>query len=261
MHRFRRIGRVAVLGMLGVVGLITQANAARDAIREFPTGEKCPVHFGPVANNDPLVFTAAGATAKLTFLTCSDRGTTENFANFDAEATNLNISLDRVMVVERTVFDNNRLLYPTDFVANSQLALDYGIAVQYPPGPNGVCYNTTQVQTVFDHDSVGHFTKAMPFYDDFEGQPQAWELVNASIDVEGLDADRPGRIPPSTRSKSLILAREGPDQYSGTCSSASIRVNNLIKTRQYVVDFSWFIQPAPNTEFDQRSPRVTVALQ
>lgn len=243
MDRFRRIGRVAVMGIVGVIALITQADAARDAIREFPQGYKCPVHLGKVQGPDPFTFEGTGPTAKLTFVACPDRG-----------GNDANVSIDHLVVVEKTVFneDTNRLSYPDG--VSQKYGTGFGIALRYDDFPNyPVCYGFNDdsspyhiVDSVFDRKASVAFTRRVPFLDEFETQRPGWRLHNSSIANEDQDHD------PNTSSGSLLVARKG----TGTCSTSSVRIRNLVKTREYVVDFSWYV-----SDYDNTSPLVTLIVQ
>ncbi len=248
MLRFRRIGRVAALGMLVFVALITQANAARDAIREFPHTRKCPATFAaidPGGQYDPrtLTFEATSRSATLTFLACSDR-----------LGNDVNLSLDHVMVVEKTLFDAKRLNYPDD------VPEDYGVALWEDVGLlEPVCYGNEKVTSVFDRSAATPFSRAWPFYDDFEGPtPLPWKLTNCEIGPEVKDEVHLNVIPNDTQSRSLLLTRAGEN----TCASASIRIHHLVKTRKYVVDFSWFVSGGdfPSPGFSNSGPLVSVCV-
>lgn len=229
MHRFRRIGRVVALVVLGFAALMTQASA-RDATRDFPNFRTCPA-------NEPLqpklVFVATAATAKLTFTACN-------------ESNDVTIVLDHVMVVEKTVFNANFLSYPDD-----PALVNYGIGLLDGDPPHPACYigDAPYLTSVFDRSSATPNTKRWPFYDKFDGPDQAWEL---SVNSTRLPWDSPGEQD-VTPSRALILTQQG----NHNCETARITVGNLIKTRSYVVDFTWFV----GGDFGQAVPVMSVTLE
>jgi hypothetical protein len=216
----------AVVGIL-VAGVALDASA-RDATRDFPKFAKCPVHSdallpgGDALNS--LVFQASTPTADLTFLSCDDRA-------FAFES--INLSIDDLVVIEKNLFNANRLAYP------GEVPDSYKIAKTTIGDSAPVCYQGNPVATVLDRSVLHRARKSfVPLFEDFEADCRDWTLINASIGKDPKDGD--GFNPP-TSSRALILARSERNADRGTsCSSASIKLRNLVKGREYVIDFSWF---------------------
>lgn len=226
MSPFERVSAVAAMVGILVAGVAIDAGA-RDAKRDFPKFAKCPVHLGALlpggAGLNSLLFKASTATANLTFLSCDDRA-------FASES--INLSIDDLVVIEKEMFNANRLDYP------DQVPDSYKIAktnVDTLP----VCYQDNPVATVLDRSVLHRARKSLvPLFEDFESDCRDWTLINASVGKDPKDGDL---YNPPTSSRSLILARAERNADRGTsCSSASIKLRNLVKDREYVIDFSWF---------------------
>lgn len=222
-----RVRAVAAAVGFVVVGFGVDA-IARDTKRDFPKFAKCPVHSDALlpagAGVNSLVFKASTPTADLTFLSCDDRA-------FASES--INLSIDDLVVIEKALFNANRLAYP-DQVPDSYKIAKTTIADDLP-----VCYQGDQVATVLNRSVLDRARKSfVPLFEDFEGDCRDWTLINASLGNDPKDGDL---FDPPTASRSLILARSDRNAARGTsCSSASIKLRNLVRGREYVVDFSWF---------------------
>jgi hypothetical protein len=218
------LGRVVVVVVLLGLSAVSEGVTGRGGKRDFPQGTKCPVHTGQAASDDPLVFTARRPEATLTFLTCDDRGP-------EFVGTGINLSIDDLIVVDRAVFNANRLTYP-DQVPDSY-RVDRSTASCYLDNP--------PVTSVFQREAARAPSRTMPLYERFEGSSKNWALVNASFAVEDKDFVNFNEANDTSQSRSLILARSARDGSPGSrCSMASVRLSGLARGRQYVVDFSWF---------------------
>jgi hypothetical protein len=218
------LGRVVVVALLLGLSTVSEGVTGRGGKRDFPQGTKCPVHTGEAASDDPLVFIARRPEATLTFLTCDDRGP-------ESGATGINLSIDDLIVVDRTVFNNNRLAYP-DQVPDSY-RVDRSTFSCYLDNP--------PVVDVFRRDAAHAPSRTMPLYERFEGTSRNWALVNASFAVEDKDFVNFNEPNDTSQSRSLILARSDRNGSPGSqCSMASVRLSGLARGRAYVVDFSWF---------------------
>jgi hypothetical protein len=248
MLPFDRVRAVAAVVGIVILGLAATASA-RDATRDFPKFAKCPVHLDALlpggADLNSLVFKASTPTADLTFLSCDDRA-------FAFES--INLSIDDLVVIEREMFNTHRLDYP-DQVPDSYKIAKTPIGDSLP-----VCYQDDPVATVLDRSVLQRARKSfVPLFEDFEGDCRDWALINASVAKDPKDGD--GYNPP-TSSRSLILARSERGAARGTsCSSASIKLRNLVKGREYVIDFSWFatgFEDAEGSETGQNVLTVSV---
>ena len=220
------LGRVVVVALVLGLPVVSDGAEGHGGKRDFPNAAKCPVHTGPVASADTLVFVARHTTAILTFLACDDRGT--DFV------TPLDISIDDLTVVDRAFFNAHQLPYADKLV---EYGLDDG------------CYAQTPADTVFDRAAAKPRTWTMPLYESFEASPRGWTLVNAEVRPEDLGNE-------ATRSGSLILARaQRGGQQGHECSMASVRLTRLLRNREYVVDFSWLA-----AGFDQDQDILTIAV-
>jgi hypothetical protein len=200
---------------------------AREGVRDYPHSEHCPVHTpGPALDGDPFTFKATGTKALLTFVTCDNRSLTgPDVSGFTTGSMDvgyrLSISIDDLMVIEKTAFNNPANRIPFE---DAKTLFNYG----------NTCYtgSTTQaVESVFDKRRT--FRKAVvPFRENFEGDSSGWLLGNASFGVEASD-----------QGKSLLLARrERPAGTPGrSCSVASVKVGGLTAGKDYVVDYSWWV--------------------
>jgi hypothetical protein len=217
-------GRVVVVALLMGLSTVSEGVTGRGGKRDFPVGTKCPVHTGTVGSDDPLVFVARRPEATLTFLACDDRA-------FGFGGSPIDLSIDDVIVVDRTVFNNNRLSYP-DQVPDSY-RVDRSTTSCYRDDP--------PVNNVFRRDAAHAPSRTMPLYERFEGSSRSWALVNASFEVEDKDAVNLDEPNDTSQSRSLILARSDRSGSPGNqCSMASTRLNGLVRGREYVVDFSWY---------------------
>jgi len=246
MRRFWRLGALAIMVL---AALVTRASAlSRDGTRDFPHSVTCPGNFfNEPLENPPLVFTAQGSTATLTFKACNN------------DPIDVTIELDHVMVVDKTVWDNDRLDYPT----NPKLLCDptaagydplkcYGIRLfKSPTDSTGICYGQHVVKSVFDRGAVAHFTKQWPFDEDFDHALQPWTLTGNSSITPKSQKDEPNV--PVTHVLTLINQED-----TNSCRTASVVVGNLIKTRQYVVDFTWWVSP---DNFQEGDAVMTVDFQ
>jgi hypothetical protein len=241
-------GLVAAVTLVSAVALAVPVGA-KDTTRDFPNSNWCPVHRGPVATTpNPLVFQAPGPTATLSFLACDDRNAKE-------------ILIDDVMVIERTVFDNdtNRLSYPDGQSGKSLEAYGIDLRIPFNGEITPACYQSDEfvdrsVKTVFDRDLSCRPSRAIPFKDDFEdGNRSGWALVNASIQKDLSAFHYDAQAVQTTELRGVL--RLTSTQSSPTCSAASVTVYGLAKNREYVVDFSWGVK-----DFDPDRPTLTVSL-
>lgn len=216
--------------------------AARRVKRDFPQGTKCPVHLGPVAADDPLVFVAPGSAAHLTFVACDERAVpqVDPFSGLvDYQGAGIDLSIDDLIVVDRAVFNANRLPYavPDPGVPDSGVPDSYRVdrSVQS-------CYlDNPPVVDVFRREAATARTSTMPLYERFDGSPRGWTLANAEFALESLDGPNGNEVDDTSQSPSLILARRLRDGSSGRlCSSATVRLSRMTPGREYVIDFSWF---------------------
>lgn len=219
-----RLGRVLVVALLLAVSAVSEGVTGRGGKRDFPQGTKCPVHTGTVGSGDPLVFVAQRSEATLTFLACDDRG--PQFVG-----SGIDLSIDDLIVVDRTVFNNNRLGYPGQ--VPDSYRVDRSTASCYLDNP--------PVVDVFRREAAFAPSRTMPLYERFEGSSRNWALVNATFAVEDKDFENPNEPNDTSQSRSLILARSERNGAPGTqCSMASVWLSGLARGREYVVDFSWF---------------------
>ena len=236
MLRFDRGGIVALVLPAMLAGVATQASA-REAGRDFPHGEHCPVHTpGPSADGDPFLFTATKTAALLTFLTCDNRSLTS--PTEPPQGFLLDVSIDDLMVVERSVFNN-----PANRIPFADAVSLFGYGSTCYGGDTGVA-----VTSVFDKRR--RFKNAsVPFRENFEGRPHGWLLGNATFGVEGSDQGN----------QSLILARSSrPNGAKGNlCSVASVKVDHLVPGREYVLDFSWWVNHFDQDVFSTPVPALT----
>jgi hypothetical protein len=219
--------RLFVVALLLGLPAMSDGAAGRDGKRDYPNFARCPVHTGSLGPGGFLVFTAQYPSATLTFLACDYRGP-------DSEFSPLDLWIDDLLVVERTYFNDHQVPF-----ADKQQ--EYGFHDQ--------CYQQTPVQTVFDRGAALQGSRLMPLIERFEGGRRSWTLVNAEVKV-------PKRGFPGSLSGSLVLADSDlAGLPGGKRAMASIRLTNLVRNREYVVDFSWFA-----SGFDQDQDILTVAL-
>jgi len=242
MLRFDRVGIVACVVGIAALGLGPHA-AARDATRDYPHSQHCPIHTpGLALDGDPYLFKANRSNVRLTFVTCDGRAA--NIPN-PTEASEypwrgyaLDVSIDDLMVVDRAVFNAEK-----NRVSFSKAAKLFG----YDP----TCYGSggTLVDTVFDKSK--RFKKsAVPFLEDFEGSARGWLLGNATFAKEQGDSGQ-----------SLILSRSSRTATSeGSCSVASVNVDGLVPGREYVVDFSWWVKGFEVAGFPDTYPPVALSF-
>jgi hypothetical protein len=219
-------GRVVVVALLLCLPAMSDGAAGRDGKRDFPNFAKCPVHTGSAGQGDKLVFTAQYPSATLTFLACDYRGP-------DSEFSPLDLWIDDLMVVDRAYFNAHQ-------VAFAEKQAEYGFQAD--------CYQGTPVDTVFDRRFTLPRTRTMPLVERFENGRRGWNLVNAQVKIATKGA--------APLSGALILADSALAGLPGSQRSmASVRLTNLTRGREYVVDFSWFA-----AGFDQDQDILTVAL-
>jgi hypothetical protein len=218
------LGRVLVVALLLAVSAVSEGVPGRGGKRDFPQGTKCPVHTGTVGSGDPLVFVARRTEATLTFLTCDDRG--PQFVG-----SGIDLSIDDLIVVDRAVWNANRLAYPGE--VPDSYRVDRSTVNCYLDNP--------PVIDVFRRDAARAPSSTMPLYERFEGSSRNWALVNASFAVEDKDFVNGNEPNDTSQSRSLILARSERNGSPGSqCSMASVWLSGLGRGREYVVDFSWY---------------------
>ena len=226
--------RGVVIALLIGLPALSEGIVERGGKRDFPQGTKCPVHTGEVASDDPLVFVPQTPSVILTFVACDERAAPEvddrgNVLGYNGAG--IDLSIDDLVVVDRTVFNANRLAYP-DEVPDSY-RMDRSTQSCYLDNP--------PVTSVFRREAATARTATMPLYERFDGSPRGWTLVNARFALEDKDSVNPNEPNDTSQSPSLILARRERERAPGRlCSTASVRLSRLTRGREYVIDFSWY---------------------
>ena len=232
MWRLSRMVLVGLLVGLGLVAVSPGRASARSGKRDFPQGTKCPVHTGEVASNDPFVFVPQTPSVILTFVACDERAVPQvGPFGVDYVGAGIDLSIDDLIVVDRAVFNANRLVYPQE--VPDSYRVDRSTASCYLDNP--------PVTSVFRREAATVRTATMPLYERFDGVPRGWTLANARFALEDLDKANINEPNDTSQSPSLILARRQRDGAPGRlCSSASVRVSRMTPGREYVIDFSWY---------------------
>jgi hypothetical protein len=217
-------------------GLSGSVVADRKNPRNFPENTFCPIHLGwqvdfsgtPVPNTtriqEGLKFVAAGPRAVVSFLAC-DRNSAldDNLGEFDLAGTTVDVRVDDVAVVREDVFLNHQRATVPDPVG-----CYFSGAHPFPE---------IAVGSVFDRSlrvKATPFTARMPFFDDFSRPvvtERLWRFGGAELD---------------TNQGTLVLARTDDQRTELRCSTASFRVQYLVKGKPYVVDFKWSVSGGNN---------------
>jgi hypothetical protein len=223
-----------VLALLSL--LSSSVIADRKNPRNFPEGSFCPIHLGwqvdfsgiPIQDTtriqQGLKFVAAGPRAVVSFLAC-DRNSAldDNLGEFESIGTTVDVRVDDVAVVREDVFLNHQKATIPDPVG-----CYFSGAHPFPD---------IAVGSVFDASmrvKATPFTARMPFFDDFSKAAvteRLWRFGGAELD---------------TNQGSLVLARTSDQRAELRCSTASFRVQYLLKGKTYVDDFKWSVSGGSN---------------
>jgi hypothetical protein len=211
--------------------------AGRKNPRDFPDNTLCPINLGwfvdpttgllqpPPAQpiRPALGFTATGPAAEIALVAC-DRGLGGDHPDgFD-------LWIRDFAVVRQDAYESHQLAGPypdfTCYLPNS--GEDFTPFIR-------------RVGSSFDRTlapSLKALTPRLPFFDDFSNlntSRKRWKLDGADFQTVDLNDPRTGPFTGNT----LVLARVPAGAGDDACSKASVRVKNLKKGTNYVIDFQW----------------------